>query len=86
MSEKQETTNANPLPLIFKTLDNGEISEELNSIKNIPLFFKYLINENVSQEDKIKIIEKFIEILNENRYISEFFSSYDNKSIYIFFF
>ena len=85
MSGIQETTNTNPLTLIFKTTDKGEMSEELNSIKNIPLFFKYLLNENVSQEDKINIIEKFTEIINENRYICEYFSSYDNKSIYIFF-
>ena len=85
MSGIQETTNTNPLQLIFKTTDKGEMSEELNSIKNIPLFFKYLLNENVSQEDKISIIEKFIEIINENRYICEYFSSYNNKSIYIFF-
>ena len=85
MSGIQETTNTNPLQLIFKTTDNGEMSEELNSIKNIPLFFKYLLNENVSQEDKIIIIEKFIEIISENRYICEYFSSYNNKSIYIFF-
>ena len=86
MSTMQETTNTNPLPLIFKTLDKGELSEELNSIKNIPLFFKYLSNKDVAEEEKIKVIEKFTEIINENRYISEYFSTYDNKSIYIFLF
>jgi hypothetical protein len=86
MSGIQETTNTNPLQLIFKTTDKGEMSEELNSIKNIPLFFKYLSNKDISDEEKIQVIEKFTEIINENRYISEYFSTYDNKSIYIFLF
>ena len=86
MSETQETNDTNPLTLIFKTIDKGEISGELNSVKNIQLFFKYLSNENISQEEKVQVIEKFTEIIKENRYISEFFSNYDNKSIYIFLF
>ena len=87
MSERQETPKVNnPLKLIFKLTDKGEMSEELYSIRNIPLFFKYLLNENVSQKEKIEVIEQFIEIIKENRYISEYFSIYNNKSIYLFFF
>ena len=54
MSEISVYKSDNPLPLIFKTTDKGEVTEELNTIKNIPLFFKYLSNESISQEDKIK--------------------------------
>ena len=86
MSEEQENKNNNPLSLIFKTNIKGEIIEELNSIKSIPLFFEYLSNEKISQKMKIEVIDKFIEIINENRYICEFFSLYNNKSIYIYFF
>ena len=86
MSEISVYKSDNPLPLIFKTTDKGEVTEELNTIKNIPLFFKYLSNESISQEDKIKVIERFIEIIKENRYICEYFSTYENKSIYLFFF
>ena len=86
MSEKNESNVENPLLLIFKKSDKGEILEELNSIKNIPLFFNYLSNKNVSQEDKIKVMEKFTKIIKENRYLIEYFSAHNNKSIYIFLF
>ena len=85
MSEEQENKN-NPLLLIFKKNDKGEVIEELNSIKNIPLFFEYLSNDKISQIEKIEVIDKFIQIINENRYICEYFSLYNNKSIYIYFF
>jgi hypothetical protein len=86
MSEMNTQNLNNPLQLIFKISDKGEILEELSSIKNIPLFFNYLSNDNVSQEDKIQVIEKFLNIIKENRYIIEYFSTYNNKSIFIFFF
>ena len=76
----------NPLSIIFKTNKNGEIIEEISSIKNISSFFQYLTNEKVFEEEKIKVIKKFKEIISKNRYILEFFSEYNNESIYIFFF
>ena len=81
-----EQLNNNPLEIIFKKDDKGELTEDLQSIRKIHLFFSHLLNENVSQEDKIKTIEKFTEIIKESRYICEYFSTYDNKSIYIFLF
>ena len=76
----------NPLSIIFKTGKNGEIIEEISSIKNIPSFFKYLTNEKILEEEKVNVIKKFKEIISKNRYILEYFSDYNNKSIYIFFF
>ena len=76
----------NPLSIIFKTGKNGEIIEEISSIKNIPSFFKYLTNEKILEEEKVNVIKKFKEIISKNRYILEYFSEYNNKSIYIFFF
>ena len=75
----------NPLSIIFKTNKNGEIIEEISSIKNIPSFFKYLTNEKILEEEKVNVIKKFKEIISKNRYILEYFSEYNNKSIYIFF-
>ena len=75
-----------PLSIIFKTNKQGQIIEELSSIKDIPIFFEYLSSEDISDNDKIKFIEKFKEIINKNRYIIEYFSSNSNKSIYLFFF
>ena len=81
-----KSENKNPLNIIFKTTKNEQIVEELASINGIPSFFQYLSNENISQNDKINIIKKFIEIIKKNRYIVEYFSEYNNESIYIFFF
>ena len=85
MSEIKDE-NQNPLTLIFKITQDGKIIEELNSIKSIPSFFQYLSNEKISQNEKINVILKFKEIIAKNRYIIEFFSEYDNKSIYLIFF
>ena len=85
MSENKET---NPLPLIFKATKEGKIVGELKSIRNIPLFFKYLSNKEISQEEKIEIINRFTEMIQENRYICEYFATNNenNKSIYIILF
>ena len=83
MSEKND---GNPLSLIFMKTKNGEISEELDSIGKIDLFFEYLSNEEISQEKKIEVIDIFIKIIKVNRYICEYFSTYNNESIYIFLF
>ena len=84
MSEIKED-NSNPLTIIFKTRQDGKIIEELNSIKSIPSFFQYLSDEKISQNEKINVIVKFKEIITKNRYITEYFTEYENKSIYIFF-
>ena len=76
----------NPLSIIFKTNENGEIIEEISSIKDIPSFFQYLADEKIFDEEKIQVIKKFKEIISKNRYILEYFSEYNNESIYIFFF
>ena len=81
-----ESINNNPLELIFQKDDKGVITEDLKSIRKIYLFFSYLLDKKVSQEDKIKTIKKFTEIIKENRHVCEYFSNYDNKSIYIFLF
>ena len=81
-----KSENSNVLNIIFKTTKDGKIIEELESIKSIPLFFQYLSNEELSQNVKIDIIEKFTQIIKSNRYIIEYFSEYNNESIYIFFF
>ena len=75
--------NDNPLKEIFKQSSKGEIIEELKSIDKISLFFKYIKDENVPSESRSKIIEEFIKKLKINRYISEYFSSYENESIYL---
>ena len=85
MSEIQ-TENKNPLSIIFKSNKDGIIMDELSSINDIPLFFQYLSDEKISENEKIKTLDKFKEIISKNRYIVEYFSEYNNKSIYIFFF
>ena len=74
----------NPLNQIFKKNLNGETIEEFEAIQKIPNFFKYLSNSEISQENKIYTIEELINKFNKNRYIIEFFSEYENNSIYIF--
>ena len=78
--------NNNILESIFKSKDGKAINEELIVIKNIHLFFESLLDENRTDKEKIKIIETFLNVIKESRYICEYFSSYNNESIYIFFF
>ena len=73
----------NPLHEIFKLSPKGEIIEELKSIDKINLFFKYIKNENIPSESRSKIIEELIKRLKKNRYMCEYFSSYENESIYL---
>ena len=79
MSEIQ-TENKNPLSIIFKSNKDGIIMDELSSINDIPLFFQYLSDEKISENEKIKTLDKFKEIISKNRYIIEYFSE-----LYIFF-
>ena len=75
--------NGNPLKEIFKQSKKGEIIEEIKSIDKIPLFFKYIKDENIPSESRSKIIEDLIKKLKKNRYICEYFSSFDNESVYL---
>ena len=85
MSEIQ-SYNQYPLSIIFKTNKEGEIIEELSSVKSIPLFFEVLSSEEIADKEKIKFIEILKQIINKKSYIIEYFSSYNSKSIYLFFF
>ena len=76
----------NPLNNIFIKDTSGKLTEEIESIKNIHYFFEFLKDDKIKDDSKIKVIEEFKNKLHINRYISEFFSSYENKSIYIILF
>ena len=75
--------NGNPLKEIFKQSTKGEIIEEMKSINKTDLFFKYIIDENIPSESRSKVIEQLIERLKVNRYISEYFSIFENESVYL---
>ena len=84
--------NNNPLKLIFKLNSKGECTSHLESIPHISKFFEYLEN-NVNEEnpfptsiEKSKIILNFCNIIKENRTVIEFFSSYNERSLYFYLF
>ena len=76
----------NPLYNIFIKNPKGALTEEIDSIKNIPFFFNFLSNEKVKEDSKEKVIRDLTNIIHTNRYVAEFFSSNNNKSIYIYLF
>ena len=82
----------NPLKLIFKLNPNGECISHLESIPHISKFFEYLESNSNGEEsfptfkEKTIVIKNFCNIIKENRTITEFFSSYNEKSIYIYLF
>ena len=76
----------NPLDLIFLKNSKGKTTEEIKDILKIPKFFDYIKDENIEYGKKIFIIEELIKKIKVNRYISEYFSEYENQSIYIFLF
>ena len=76
----------NPLHSIFIKDNKNTITSEIDSLNNIKSFFEFLKDDNVNKENKIFVIELFTEKLKDNRYISEYFSSNNNKSIYIYLF
>ncbi len=82
MEEEQE----NPLYLIFKKNSEGETTSEFEDIQYIPELFKYLANGEIEPQNKIYIIEQLQKKFNTNRYLIEYFSEYENNSIYIFIF
>ena len=82
----------NPLKFIFKLNSNGDITSQLESKSHFSLFFEFLEkNLNGDEpcptfEDKANVILKFCNIIKKNRTIIEFFSSYNDKSIYFYLF
>ena len=73
----------NPLYNIFIKTPKGELTEEIESVKNIHLFFNYLKNDKIKDESKEKMLSDLTSIIAVNRYVAEFFSFHDNYSIYI---
>ena len=82
MSENKD----NPLYNIFIKTSKGTLTDEIDNVKNIQYFFNYLKNEKIKDDSKQKVIEELKNKIHINRYISEFFSSNNNKSIYIYLF
>ena len=75
-----------PLLSIFKNISKEEYTEEIGSINNIPNFFNYIKSETIPEDSKIGVLENFLKIIKKNRYILEYFSSYNNRSIYLYLF
>ena len=76
----------NPLDNIFLKSPSGKITEELDNINNIELFFLFINNDKIEDKQKEIVIKDLTSKIKVNRYISEFFSIYKNKSIYIYLF
>ena len=76
----------NPLNEIFLKTPEGQLTEELENINNIKLFFEFLIDDSISSDEKESVLIDITSKIHTNRYISEFFSSYNDKSIYIYLF
>ena len=74
----------NVLPLL-SIFQNSNIKENIYS-ENINTFFTYLNDEKIPQENKVLTINEFTKIIKINRYISEYFSVYEEESIYLFLF
>ena len=75
--------NDNPLNLIFIKQGNGKLSDEISDIKNINHFFNFLKDEKINSDSKIKVIDELKKKIETNRFISEFFSQNENRSIYL---
>ena len=78
--------NEDPLLSIFKNSSENEYYPKIEHLDNIPNFFKYITSEEISEESKIVILEIMRTLIQKNRYLSAFFSSYENKSIYLYLF
>ena len=76
----------NPLNNIFLKNAQGKITEELGNINNIHFFFNFINNDKVKDEEKESVLKELTSKIHINRYISEFFSSHNDKSIYIYLF
>ena len=75
--------NENPLTNIFIKHSTGKLGDEINNMNNIPNFFKFIKDEKISCDSKIKVLKELNNKIKANRLLSEFFSEYDNKSIYL---
>ena len=75
--------NENPLKQIFQESPKGETIIEIKSLEKIGLFFKYIMEEKISSESRSSLIEELIKMLQLDRYISEYFSTFENESIYL---
>ena len=75
-----------PLLSIFKSKINGDYIEEIGYIQNIPNFFNFISSDQTPEDSKIGVLENFLQIIKRNRYLCDFFSSYKNKSIYLYLF
>ena len=76
----------NPLNNIFIKDSNGKLTEEIDSTKHIQSFFEFLKDDKINPDSKIKVLEELKNKMHINRYIADFFSTYNNKSIYLFLF
>ena len=81
-----EENDENPLDLIFLKNSEGETTGEFEDVTKIPDFFEYIKNPEIEQEKKINILQQIQTKFNVNRYLIEYFSSYENISIYRFLF
>ena len=77
--------NDDPLLSIFENYEDIYYGK-IKYVENIPNFFKYIISSNIDDDTKILVLENFQKIIQKNRYICEYFSSYENKSIYLYLF
>ena len=76
--------NDNPINAIFKTSKKGITTPEINHMNKIDSFFNYIKNDKIASTLHSQIIQELTEIIKKNRYLCEYFSSYENESIYIF--
>ena len=76
----------NPLATIFFKDSNGKLTNDIEQTKNIKNFFDFIKDDKNKEEEKIKVLDELKNKIKVNRYLSEFFSSHENKSIYIYLF
>ena len=76
----------NPLATIFFKDSNGKLTNDIEQTKNIKNFFDFIKDDKYKEEEKIKVLDELKNKIKANRYISEFFCSHENKSIYLFLF
>ena len=77
--------NDDPLLSIFKKIKD-EYIEEIDSIRNIPNFFNYITSSHTPEDSKIGVLNNITTIIRKKKYICEYFSSCNNKSIYSYLF
>ena len=76
----------NPLNNIFIKDSNGKLTDDIDSVPNIKYFFEFIKDDKIKDDSKITVLNELKKKLHNKRYISEFFSSYQNKSIYLYLF